>query len=273
MSISDLVDNSHISNTKECISNYAKNNCFSFEPFVVGSMLMSFKLTIGKTSIVDFPCYCNEAIMKFEPFINNDIFRKYLFSFIGFLSQKIKVTNAIKGSTLNKKKLARMLVPLPPLEEQERIVAKIKKLEPLVSQYERLRQSSNNLDSNLIQKLRLSIIKAAIEGTLVKQDLEDLSAKNLVNEISKEKEDSIKSNDYINQLEIANISHKKLYDICKLETGSLVVKTECGSGLYPVISGGKIPMGFIDKFNFDGQNITVARCGGAGYVSWHEGKI
>lgn len=128
---------------------------------------------------------------------------------------------------------------------------------------------NNSVRSTLWQ----SILKAAIEGNLTKHNLLDLSAKSLVNEISKEKEDSIKSNDYINQLEIADISHKKLYDICKLETGSLVVKTECGSGLYPVISGGKIPMGFIDKFNFDGQNITVARCGGAGYVSWHEGKI
>lgn len=196
VSISDMVDNSHISSTKESISNHAKNDCFSFEPFKVGSMLMSFKLTIGKTSIVDIPCYCNEAIMQFEPFIDNPIFKSYLFLFIGLLSKEIKVTNAIKGSTLNKKKLSKMLIPLPPLEEQERIVAKIKKLEPLIEQYEEEKEKRSALDFELLQKLRLSILKAAIEGNLTKHNLLDLSAKSLVRGIRKEKEELIKVNGY-----------------------------------------------------------------------------
>ena len=145
VSIADMKDNSHISVTKESISQKAKDECFSFEPFEPGSMLMSFKLTIGKTSIVDMSCYCNEAIMKFEPYIKNDTFRAFLFMFIGFLSREIRVTDAIKGSTLNKKKLAKMLIPLPPLSEQEEIINKMHLLEPLIEEYEALERERESI--------------------------------------------------------------------------------------------------------------------------------
>ena len=73
-------------------------------------------------------------------------------------------------------------------------------------------------------------------------------------------------NELIKELKITDIKHTKLKNICKLQTGDLVVKSECNDGEVPVISGGKLPMGFINKHNFDGDNITVARCGGAGFV-------
>ena len=44
------------------------------------------------------------------------------------------------------------LVMLPPIEEQERIVAKIKKLEPLLDKYEELIKQRNILDENLAKK-------------------------------------------------------------------------------------------------------------------------
>ena len=62
-------------------------------------------------------------------------------------------------------------------------------------------------------------------------------------------------------------------DLCTLKTRDLVVKSECDSGKIPVISGGVLPMGYVNRYNFDGENITVAQCGGAGFVDWHKGKI
>ena len=77
----------------------------------------------------------------------------------------------------------------------------------------------------------------------------------------------------IKELKITNITHTRLEDLCTLKTGDLVVKSECDSGKIPVISGGKLPMGYVNRYNFDGENITVARCGGAGFVDWHKGKF
>ncbi len=193
VSITDMKDNSHISKTKEFISIKAKNDCFSFEPCEPGSMLMSFKLTIGKTTIVDMPCYFNEAIMKFEPFVKNETFRSYLFMFIGFLSREIRVTDAIKGSTLNKKKLAKMFIPLPPICEQEEIMNKLHNIDPLLDEYELLEDERKQLDIDLPEKLRMSVLKMAVEGNLTKHNLNDLSAKALVRDIIKEKENAIKT--------------------------------------------------------------------------------
>ena len=159
VSIADMEDNCHICKTKEFISNKAKEDCFSFEPFEPGSMLMSFKLTIGKTSIVDMPCYCNEAIMEFEPYLKNNTFRAYLFMFIGFLSREIRVTDAIKGSTLNKKKLAKMLIPLPPLCEQEKMMDKMHALNPFLDEYEQLEKDRTNLNNLLKEKVWKSLLK------------------------------------------------------------------------------------------------------------------
>ena len=159
-----MEDNSHINKTKEFISLKAKNECFSFEPFAPGSMLMSFKLTIGKTTIVDMPCYCNEAIMKFEPFVENDVFKAYLFMFIGFLSREIRVTDAIKGSTLNKKKLAKMLIPLPPLCEQQEMMDRIHRLNPLVDLYEEYENERCSLNEKLPLRLIKSVIKYELDS-------------------------------------------------------------------------------------------------------------
>ncbi len=162
VSIADMRDNSHITTTKESISYVAKNECFSFEPFAPGSMLMSFKLTIGKTTIVDMPCYCNEAIMRFEPFLHEDIFRSFLFMFIGFLAREIRVTDAIKGSTLNKKKLAKMLIPLPPLKEQREIIEKIHRIDPLIEEFASYEEEKNIL----IERLPIRMIKSIIKYEL-----------------------------------------------------------------------------------------------------------
>lgn len=188
VSITDMKDNSHISKTKESISRKAKEDCFSFEPFEPGSMLMSFKLTIGKTSIVDMPCYCNEAIMKFEPFVKNDTFRAFLFMFIGFLSREIRVTDAIKGSTLNKKKIAKMLIPVPPLVEQQETIDKMHRIEPLIREYEELERERVDLDVKLPDILKKSILKYVMEGNVIKVHSSEENALELYSRIKLSKE-------------------------------------------------------------------------------------
>ena len=84
---------------------------------------MSFKLTIGKVSILGINAVHNEAIISIFPFVSDDnITRDYLFNFLAIITGYTASTDAIKGATLNSKKISEMLVPLPPLQEQKRIV-------------------------------------------------------------------------------------------------------------------------------------------------------
>ena len=93
---------------------------------------MSFKLTIGRVSILDIDAVHNEAIISIYPFINtNNIMQDYLFKILPFITQWGNSKNAIKGQTLNKDSIKNLLIPLPPLAEQKRIVEKLDKLLPL----------------------------------------------------------------------------------------------------------------------------------------------
>ncbi len=74
---------------------------------------------------------------------------------------------------LGKERLVQLLVPIPPLSEQQRIVAEIEKYEPLIAEYDKLEQQKTKLDSEIYDKLKKSILQYAIQGKLVPQDEND----------------------------------------------------------------------------------------------------
>ena len=127
VSISDMTNSEHISKTKEKISVAASSVMGEISP--VGSLLMSFKLTVGRTSILDIDAYHNEAIISIYPFIDNKYaLRDYLFYTLPFLSNMGDSKDAIKGKTLNSKSLKSLLIPLPPLREQRYIINRLEEL-------------------------------------------------------------------------------------------------------------------------------------------------
>ena len=123
VSISDMVDGGTISTTKEKVSDLAVKEIFSAPISEKGSLLMSFKLSIGKTSILDIDAYHNEAIITIRPVIDKEYaMRNYLFKVLPLIADLGESKDAIKGKTLNSKSLANLLIPLPPLQEQQRII-------------------------------------------------------------------------------------------------------------------------------------------------------
>ena len=66
------------------------------------------------------------------------------------------------------------------------------------------------------------------------------------------------------------VEWKKLGEVCDIKTGKGVTKKDAvEDGVYPIISGGKTPMDYIDKYNRDANTVTVSRVGAnAGYVNY-----
>ena len=88
---------------------------------------------------------------------------------------------------LNKNLFKSLLIGIPPLAEQARIVAEIEKFEPLIAEYDKLEQQATKLDEEIYDKLKKSILQYAIQGKLVPQDPNDEPASVLLERIRAEK--------------------------------------------------------------------------------------
>ena len=86
-----------------------------------------------------------------------------------------------------------MLVPLPPLAEQKRIVAKIEKLQPLIDRYEAAWTKLEAFNKRFPEDMQKSILQQAIQGKLVEQRPEEGSGEELYQQIQAEKQALIKA--------------------------------------------------------------------------------
>ncbi len=106
-----------------------------------------------------------------------------------------KTLDAVNTVTINQitqKNLNNAIIPLPPLSEQKRIVAKIEELEPFVKQYDKAETELSALNGSFPEQLKKSILQYAIQGKLVAQDANDESAEALYDKIQAEKQRLIK---------------------------------------------------------------------------------
>ena len=92
----------------------------------------------------------------------------------------------IKGLSSNA--LHSLIFPLPPLHEQQRIVTKLKMLEPFLENYTKIEKRLNNLNVQFPDLLKKSILQEAVQGKLVPQDPADEPADVLLERIRAEKE-------------------------------------------------------------------------------------
>lgn len=164
-----------------------------------GDILISCTGTIGKTYILPKNSergIMNQALLKLS--IDENIIDKEFFILL-FENLTKQINNDAKGSAI--KNLAslkylknKVTFPLPPLDEQKRIVAKIEQLLPLVDQYAKAYNRLQKIDNNFINKMKQSILQYAMEGKLVEQDPTDEPAGELLKKIKAEKAQLIKEN-------------------------------------------------------------------------------
>ena len=193
VSIADMVADGHIIKTKEAVNDYAANVSFKGKKSLAGTLLMSFKLTVGKVSILDIDAFHNEAIISIYPFVDDDkIMTSYLFTVLPLMSQLGETKTAIKGNTLNSESLDNLWIPLPPLNEQDRICKRIKELNPVLSNYSEIEQEVELLNKYFPEQLKKSILQEAVQGKLVPQDPNDEPASVLLERIRAEKQRLIK---------------------------------------------------------------------------------
>ena len=211
VSIADMVDGKIITETKEKISHKAFVERFNNQISPKGTLIMSFKLTVGRVSILGMDAVHNEAIISIFPFINtDDVLRDYLKTMLPFLSVYGESKKAIKGFTLNSTSLNNIPVPLPPLAEQKRIVAKIEAMMPFVEQYAAASTKLNTLNASFPEMMKKSILQEAVQGKLVPQDPNDEPASLLLKKIAEEKKRHIKEGKIKKQKPLPEIAEDEI---------------------------------------------------------------
>lgn len=214
VSISDMKDYGHISYTKEMVSQKALEEKFGGIS-TKGTLLMSFKLTVGRTSILDIDAVHNEAIISIYPYVDTEnYFRDYLFYILPIVTQWGDSKNAIKGKTLNSKSIANLMIPLAPLNELQRIVAKIEEVLPYVDRYADAYEKLEQFNAKFPEDMKKSVLQYAIQGKLVEQRPEEGTGEELYRQIQEEKKRLIKEGKIKKEKPLPEISEDEVpFDI------------------------------------------------------------
>ncbi|MDM8267265.1 restriction endonuclease subunit S [Limosilactobacillus pontis] len=127
----------------------------------------------------------NSVMLKFMNMTTNRFFEFFIKSAYGK-----QLLDTIKGGSatpkFSKTELRESLLPVPPLAEQKRIVTKLDQLMPLVDKYAEAYDKLKKLDDGFNDKFKQSLLQYAMEGKLVKQDFNDISAINNLENARKE---------------------------------------------------------------------------------------
>lgn len=133
ISISDLGNyKKYISSTKEKITELAIKES-GIKKVPSHTLLMSFKLSVGKTAITKCEVYTNEAIMAFIPKHKYDVYIDYFYYLFSWKDWSNDTSRAVMGATLNKSTLGQIMVKIPPLDEQCKIAETLDKVCNLIA--------------------------------------------------------------------------------------------------------------------------------------------
>ena len=136
-----------------------------------GSLLMSFKLTIGKIAFAGRDLCTNEAIVRIDPLPESGIDKRFLALALEHADLTEGQSRAVKGSTLNKGSLSAVRLPVPPPEAQRRIVDLIERVDLCVDAARRATAATGRLltvaRDDLMEKhetSRLGSLLLGVEG-------------------------------------------------------------------------------------------------------------
>lgn len=118
-----------------------------------GTVIFSFKLSLGKKAILEKACYTNEAIAGLVIKDDASLSRDYLFHALDFVDVNREIDQAVKGKTLNKAKLLRLKLPIMPLEEQQKVARVLNCAQKEIALLERKRDLLIKQKQGLMQQL------------------------------------------------------------------------------------------------------------------------
>ena len=184
------LNNSIVNDTEIKITDKALKEC-SLRMNKAGDVLIAmYGATIGKVAIAGCELTTNQACCACTPI---GIFNYYLFYFL--MESQVDFIKKGEGGAqpnISREKLVAHLMPIPPIQEQHRIVERIKDVLPLIDKYALSQIALDELNRSINDKLKKSILQEAIQGKLVPQIVDEGTAQELLEQIKLEKQKLVK---------------------------------------------------------------------------------
>ena len=145
ISIADLSKcGKYIYDTKECLSDIAVSES-GIKQIPANTVVMSFKLSIGKTAITSEPMYSNEAIMSFRDRKLVQLLPEYIYYLLLSKNWDDGTNKAVMGKTLNKATLSKVKVNIHSMQEQQEIVYVLNQATALIELHQQQLQKLDEL--------------------------------------------------------------------------------------------------------------------------------
>ena len=254
-----------------------------------GSIVIAKMMPAGRAIIVpniESDYILSSDAVKFvpHPLLN----KEYLVFAINSPAYRDQVVSEAHGVTRVRTSLGKLqtyLIPIPPLEEQSRIVKRLNEVFPLIAQYESGENARLLLDKFFPEQLKKSILQMAVQGKLVQQDPSDEPASVLLERIRAEKERLIKEGKIKRDKNESVIFRRDNSHYEKLGSEEHCIDDEipydipdswiwCRIGnLFSLQAGKNVPSSEIKELEFKGSYPCFGGNGKRGYVSCynHEG--
>ena len=189
-------------------------------------------------------------LCKFTPINCNSLFLVYLINSPYGIEYKRNTSTGDIIVHTSTTKLGNLLIPLPPLSEQKRIVAAIEKFMPLIEEYGKKETELKAINEKIGTLTKKAILHEAVQGKLVPQIAAEGNAKDLLEEIKKEKAKLIKEGKIKKEKPLPEISDDEIpFDIpeswcwCKVEDITIPIGNKNNQiQSKEVLKDGKIPV-------------------------------
>ena len=159
-----------------------------------GSFLLSNSMSFGRPYILNIDGCIHDGwlvLSNYEKLLNCDYFY-YVLSSPSSKRQFVHQADGAVVKNLNTVKVQKIVIPLPPLPEQRRIVARVDALMKEIDKLEQTEKELEAIKAAFPADMKASLLQAAMEGKLTEQKAEDGDAKDLLLAIRAEKEKLVK---------------------------------------------------------------------------------
>lgn len=151
ITIGDMKPYATITSSSERVSDRAIDEAFNHRIVRAGTLLMSFKLSIGRVATLGIDAVHNEAIVALYP--SGEVDQKYLEYYLSQVDWSQYQDRAIKGNTLNRDKIDRVSIALPTPDEQRRIATILWRVQRAIEVQERLVATVRELKQAAMREL------------------------------------------------------------------------------------------------------------------------